>query len=124
MAGKSLRLRPLSQFASVEEIRDTPLQLPGGGSVPLKEVAGTLDVRHDLGPGAPTLGFRVDDAVAARHGISRIDVARAIYGRTRGLSVGELYSGEDPIPVVIRSAGLYGADPSRRAGALSPLDGP
>ena len=48
--------------------------------------------------------FRIDDAVAARYGISRVDVAQAIYGRTRGMPVGELYVGEDPIPVVIRSA--------------------
>jgi multidrug efflux pump subunit AcrB len=70
----------------------------------LKKIDGTLDVRHDLGPGAPTLRFRIDDAVAARYGISRADVAQAIYGRTRGMPVGELYVGEDPIPVVIRSA--------------------
>jgi multidrug efflux pump subunit AcrB len=70
----------------------------------LKKIDGTLDVRHDLGPGAPTLRFRIDDAVAARYGINRVDVAQAIYGRTRGMPVGELYVGEDPIPVVIRSA--------------------
>ena len=70
----------------------------------LKRIAGTLDVRHDLGPGAPTLRFRINDAVAARFGINRVDVAQAIHGRTRGMSVGELYAGEDPIPVVIRSA--------------------
>jgi multidrug efflux pump subunit AcrB len=70
----------------------------------LKSIDGTLDVRHDLGPGAPTLRFRIDDAVAARYGISRVDVAQAIYGRTRGMPVGELYVGEDPVPVVIRSA--------------------
>ncbi len=70
----------------------------------LKTIDGTLDVRHDLGPGAPTLRFRIDDAAAARYGISRVDVAQAIYGRTRGIPVGELYAGEDPIPVVVRSA--------------------
>lgn len=70
----------------------------------LKTIDGTLDVRHDLEPGAPTLRFRIDDAVAARYGISRMDAAQAIHGRTRGMSIGELYAGEDPIPVVIRSA--------------------
>jgi multidrug efflux pump subunit AcrB len=70
----------------------------------LKSIDGTLDVRHDLGPGAPTLRFRIDDAVAARYGISRVDVAQAIHGRTRGMPIGELYAGEDPIPVLIRSA--------------------
>jgi multidrug efflux pump subunit AcrB len=69
----------------------------------LKSTPGSLDVRHDLGPGAPTLRFRIDDAAAARYGISRVDIAGAVYGRTRGQSVGELYFGEDPIPVVVRS---------------------
>ncbi len=69
----------------------------------LKSTPGSLDVRHDLGPGAPTLRFRIDDAAAARYGISRVDIAGAVYGRTRGRSVGELYFGEDPIPVVVRS---------------------
>ena len=36
----------------------------------------TLDVRHDLGPDTPTLRFHIDDAVAARYGISRVDVPR------------------------------------------------
>jgi multidrug efflux pump subunit AcrB len=70
----------------------------------LKSINGTLDVRHDMGPGAPTLRFHIDDAVAARYGISRVDVAQAIHGRTRGMPAGELYAGDDPIPVVIRSA--------------------
>jgi multidrug efflux pump subunit AcrB len=69
----------------------------------LKSTPGSLDVRHDLGPGAPTLRFRIDDAAAARYGISRVDIAGAVYGRTRGRSVGELYFREDPIPVVVRS---------------------
>ena len=70
----------------------------------LKSLPAARDIRHDLGPGAPTLRFRIDDAVAGRYGISRVDVGHAIYGRTRGTPVGELYSREDPIPVVIRSA--------------------
>jgi multidrug efflux pump subunit AcrB len=70
----------------------------------LATISGTRDVRHDLGPGAPTIRFRVDDAAAARYGLTRADLARTLYGRTRGLSVGELYVGEDPIPVVVRSS--------------------
>jgi multidrug efflux pump subunit AcrB len=70
----------------------------------LAAISGTRDVRHDLGPGAPTIRFRVDDAAAARYGLTRADLARTLYGRTRGLSVGELYVGEDPIPVVVRSS--------------------
>jgi multidrug efflux pump subunit AcrB len=88
-----------------------------------------LDIRHDLGPGAPTLRFRVDDAAAARYGISRVDIAEAVYGRTRGRPVGELYFGEDPIPLVVRSAAGEGTavadldalDVPTRDGRMIPL---
>lgn len=70
----------------------------------LAQIPGSRDVRHDLGPGVPTIRFEVDDAAAARFGLTRADVARTLYGRTRGLSVGELYVGDDPIPVVVRSS--------------------
>ncbi len=69
----------------------------------LRRVPGTADVRHDLGAGEPTLHFRIDDAAAARNGLSRADVARALAGHTRGLPVGELRSDEDPVPIVVRS---------------------
>lgn len=70
----------------------------------LRETPGAADVRHDLGPGEPTLRFVIDDAAAARHALSRADVARALYGHTRGLPAGELRSGEDPVPIVVRTA--------------------
>ncbi|MFH1983528.1 MAG: efflux RND transporter permease subunit [Pseudomonadota bacterium] len=70
----------------------------------LAQIPGTRDVRQDLGPGVPTIRFAMDDAAAARYGLSRADVARTLYGRTRGLPVGELYIGEDPVPVVVRSS--------------------
>ena len=69
----------------------------------LAGIPGTTDVRHDLSVGAPTVLFTVDDAAAARHGVSRADVGRAIFGRTRGLPVGEFRAGDDPVPVVVRS---------------------
>jgi multidrug efflux pump subunit AcrB len=70
----------------------------------LRTIEGTTGVRNDLGPGAPNLRLQVDDAAAARYQISRVQVARALYGHTRGLPVGDLRSGEDPIPVVVRSS--------------------
>jgi multidrug efflux pump subunit AcrB len=86
----------------------------------LSEIPGTRQVRHDLGPGVPTIRFEVDDAAAARYGLTRSDVARTLYGRTRGLPVGELYAGEDPIPVVVRSS----AGERLKAGILETLDVP
>jgi len=71
-------------------------------SAMLRSVPGATDVRHDLGSGEPTLSFAVDDATAARYGLSRADVAGALAARTRGLAVGELRSGDDPVPIVVR----------------------
>ena len=70
----------------------------------LRVIPGTRDVRHDLDPGSPTIEFTVDDAVAGRHEVSRSDVAAALYGRTRGLPIGDLRSDDDPIPVMVRAA--------------------
>lgn len=70
----------------------------------LRRISGTLDVRHDMSPGAPSLSFRIDDAAAARNGLSRVHVAQALFGHTRGLVVGEMHGAEDPIPVVVRSS--------------------
>jgi multidrug efflux pump subunit AcrB len=72
----------------------------------LRKIDGCQDVRHDLGVGVPALTIRVDDASAQRYGASRTDVALALLARTRGLEVGQLRGGEDPVPIVIRpSAG-------------------
>lgn len=64
----------------------------------------TVETRHDLGVGVPTIRLRIDDAVAARQGLSRSDVALAVRGRTRGLQVGKYQGGDDPVPILVRSA--------------------
>jgi multidrug efflux pump subunit AcrB len=72
----------------------------------LREIEGCEDVRHDLGVGVPALKIRINDASAQRYGASRADVALSLLARTRGLEVGQLRSGEDPIPILVRpSAG-------------------
>jgi multidrug efflux pump subunit AcrB/outer membrane protein TolC len=70
----------------------------------LRDTDGTVDVRHDLGPGEPTLRITIDDAAAGRHGMTRADVATAVHGHTRGFPVGELRTGDDPVPIVVRSS--------------------
>ncbi|MEM7479866.1 MAG: efflux RND transporter permease subunit [Acidobacteriota bacterium] len=70
----------------------------------LRGIPQAVDVRHDLSLGSPTVDFRIDDAAAARRGISRADVAHALFGRTRGLPAGEYRAGEDPVPIVVRSS--------------------
>ena len=69
----------------------------------VQRVSGTVDVRHDLGPGAPLLRFRIDDAAAGRRGVDRLTIAQSLFVRTRGLRLGELRSSDDPIPILIRS---------------------
>ncbi|MFH1112837.1 MAG: efflux RND transporter permease subunit [Pseudomonadota bacterium] len=69
----------------------------------LKSVPQATDVRRDVGLGVPTIRFEIDDASAARYGLSRSDVALAVQGRTRGLEVGKFRAGEDPVPILIRS---------------------
>ena len=68
----------------------------------LREIEGCQDVRHDLGVGVPALTIRIDDASAERYGVSRADVALALLARTRGLEVGQLRGGEDPVPIIVR----------------------
>lgn len=95
----------------------------------VRQVPGTADVRHDLGAGEPALTFAIDDAAAARQGLSRADVARALLGRTRGLPVGELRADDDPIPIVVRSSAgealpaeaLEGLDVGTPSGRAVPL---
>ncbi|WP_144820450.1 efflux RND transporter permease subunit [Marinobacter piscensis] len=69
----------------------------------LRNVEGTVDVRHDLDIGVPSIAINVDDATAARYGLSRADVAQSLYGQSFGV-VAERYRQEkDPIPLVLRS---------------------
>jgi multidrug efflux pump subunit AcrB len=72
----------------------------------LRQIDGCEDIRHDLGVGIPSVRLAINDASALRYGASRSDVALALLARTRGLEVGQLRSGEDPVPIVVRpSAG-------------------
>lgn len=69
----------------------------------LRATQGTVDVRHDLDIGVPSLAINVDDATAARYGLTRADVAQSLYGQSYG-AVAEQYRQEkDPIPMVLRS---------------------
>lgn len=78
----------------------------------LRSTPGAVDVRHSLSTGAPLLSYRIEDATALRQGVTRVDVARTLYGQTRGLAVGwfrgDAVTGEaaadDPVPIVLRPA--------------------
>jgi len=66
-------------------------------------IAGTRDVRHDLGTGVPSLDYTIEPAVARSFGVTPVDVAEALRGRSHGLIVGQYRAGEDPVPIKLRS---------------------
>ncbi len=113
MPGVEMVVRKLEQGPSIEapvEIRIYGSEMEALHSAAevvlseLRRIPGTEDVRQTLGSGAPMMRFRIDDAAAARRNLQRADVAQALFGRTRGLPVGEFRAGDDPIPIVLRSS--------------------
>jgi multidrug efflux pump subunit AcrB len=77
----------------------------------VKAIPASRHVRHDFGAGSPTVTFAVDDAAAARRGFDREQLALAVLQQTRGLELGELRSGDEPVPIVVRSAAGEDLDP-------------
>ncbi len=69
----------------------------------MRKIEGTHNVRHDLGIGKPSVAFSIDDGAAARNQLSRTDVALALLKQTRGLPVGKLRAGSEPVAIVLRS---------------------
>jgi multidrug efflux pump len=69
----------------------------------LRRVEGTVDVRHNLDPGVPSISINVDDASAARFGLNRSDVAQSLYGQSFGVVAEQYRQEKDPIPLVLRS---------------------
>jgi multidrug efflux pump subunit AcrB len=60
-------------------------------------------LRHDLDIGVPGIEINVDDATAARFGLTRADVANSLYGQSFGIAAETYRQEEDPIPLVLRS---------------------
>ncbi len=86
----------------------------------LRTIPGVRDVAHNQGMGVPSLQVKVHDAAAARRGLTRRDVATTLLGQTRGLPVGALRSGPDPVPIVVRSAAGEKTTPDRLASLSVP----
>lgn len=68
----------------------------------VRQSDGTIDARHTLGQGSPTIDLAIHDDVAARHGVSRDDVALALLGSTHGLSAGDYRAGVESSPIIVR----------------------
>ena len=80
LGAKSANLRPHTEFESLEEIRSTPILLPSGSSIPLREVA-----RVRLGPTEPAterMRWKGEPAVGVgvipKDNLDRIDYGRQV----------------------------------------------
>ena len=69
----------------------------------IQNTNGTVNVKHNLGLGAPQLKFTINDARASEFGLSREDIARALLGRSQGIQLGTYRANDDPVPIVVRS---------------------
>jgi multidrug efflux pump len=69
----------------------------------LRSTPGAEDVRHRLGDGIPTLVFEIDDAEAARYGVSRNAIARALAQATQGQQASTWRAGREPLPMLLRT---------------------
>ncbi|TGK05192.1 hypothetical protein EHQ53_16230 [Leptospira langatensis] len=69
----------------------------------VKNLEGTRNVVRDVGIGSPNIRFSINDASAARFGLTRREVTSALLGRTIGLDAGEYRWEKEPIPIRLRS---------------------
>jgi len=69
----------------------------------LRDMPGTVDVRHNLGIGIPSLRFEFNDSIADARGVSRRQLAQALARQTQGVRIGHYRAGDDPVPIVLRS---------------------
>ncbi|MEO1335957.1 MAG: efflux RND transporter permease subunit, partial [Myxococcota bacterium] len=96
-----------SMFAGAEKVMAT-----------LREIPSVIDVHHDQGLGIPALELTVNDGAAGRRGLARRDIALAVLGQTRGLPAGQLRSGEDPVPILVRAKEGERLSPNRLPGVV------
>ena len=69
----------------------------------LRDTPGAVDVRHELGVGMPSLEFIIDDAEAARFGVTRAQIGRILGDATLGREFSTWRVGREPVPMRIRS---------------------
>ncbi len=69
----------------------------------LRDIQGTVDVRHDMGIGVPTLKINVDDQRSQPAGVTRELVGQSLARQSQGLQIGSFRAERDPMPIVLRS---------------------
>jgi multidrug efflux pump subunit AcrB len=88
----------------------------------VRATPGARDVRHKLGDGMPTLTFTIDDAEAARHGVSRADIAGVLAQASYGREISTWRAGSEPVPIRLRSPEGEGLPERALAGLQVPTD--
>ncbi|WP_348761587.1 efflux RND transporter permease subunit [uncultured Salinisphaera sp.] len=92
-------------------------------------IAGTRDVRNDLGIGIVSLRYDVQRGIAQAFGVAPEDVGQALAGRSTGRIVGQYRGDADPMPIRLTSpegmdyppSALATASVTGRGGARVPL---
>jgi multidrug efflux pump len=69
----------------------------------LRATPGAVDVRHSLGTGIATLSIDIDDAAAARLGLSRADVATLLSAVSLGMEFSTWRARREASPMLLRS---------------------
>jgi len=114
LGGKTVRLRPLSEFGSLQEIAQTPVTLYSGRAIPLSEIA---DVR--MGPVEPARSrMRTDGeisvglAVVPRKAVNLVEFGRDVRGIVENTS-------RNIAPHAIREVTFQPGRTERRLGDLT-----
>ncbi len=89
----------------------------------LRKWPGVSDVRNDYGSGRETYRVRVDDDRAARYGLTRGAVARAIRTAIDGTVADEVSLDEDPVEIRVRYSGTDRSDARSLRDLLIPRPG-
>ncbi|ROO25807.1 efflux RND transporter permease subunit [Salinisphaera japonica] len=76
-----------------------------------QQIAGTRDVRNDLGIGIPSLRYDVQRGIAQAFGVAPVDISQTLAGRSTGRIVGQYRGDVDPMPIRIVSPEGMAFDP-------------
>lgn len=76
----------------------------------LRKQEGTRNIRSDLGLGVAGIRYVAGDSNAAQYGMNRNVVPSILLARTTGLPVGQFQSGEEAIPIVLKTSPDTGTD--------------
>jgi len=89
----------------------------------LERIDGTRSVRDTASLGVPQVSLEVHESAAAAHNLSRSEVARTLWGLTRGFDAGSLYTEHGAIPIRVRSSAGETTPADELAGIMVSIPG-